>query len=208
MYGIDPYNIYRPCIGFGPSLKGGCAVTDEIINRQPSSKSSSLFFDVNIGHTVVPCNNFTNIEHYLNLKSVRKALHVSDTIANVTWTICGFSLNWLYPYNKSLIPLIYEEFGKNYENIRILVFSGDVDSCVPFIGTRKRIAELGFEPLDTYRKWVVEDDNKVEQIAGYTQSYKPSLTFATVRGAGHMVATDKSKEALELVSRFLQNKPL
>ena len=208
LYGIDPYNIYRPCIGFGPSLKGGCAVTDEIINHQPSSKSSSLFFDVNIGHTVVPCNNFTNIEHYLNLKSVRKALHVSDTIANVTWTICGFSLNWLYPYNKSLIPLIYEEFGKNYENIRILVFSGDVDSCVPFIGTRKRIAELGFEPLDTYRKWVVEDDNKVEQIAGYTQSYKPSLTFATVRGAGHMVATDKSKEALELVSRFLQNKSL
>ena len=118
-----------------------------------------------------------------------------------------FFIKLAISYNKSLIPLIYEEFGKNYENIRILVYSGDVDSCVPFIGTRKRIAELGFEPLDTYRKWVVEDDNKVEQL-WFTQSYKPSLTFATVRGAGHMVATDKSKEALELVSRFLQNKSL
>jgi carboxypeptidase C (cathepsin A) len=55
---------------------------------------------------------------------------------------------------------------------------------------------------------MVNDQNGLAQIAGYTQSYEPSITFATVRGAGHMVASDKPREALELFSRFVRNEPL
>lgn len=43
------------------------------------------------------------------------------------------------------------------------------------------------------------------QVAGFVAKFKPGLTFATVKGAGHMVPTSNPKEALELVSRFLSN---
>ena len=203
LYGIDPYNIYRPCDGPGPALHGGCAVAQSFMQGE-----SMPYAPRNSVETVVPCTDFSAIEHYLNQKDVRKALHVPNALANTTWAICGTSLRWEYPYNKSLIPKIYKEFGEKHKDIRILVFSGDVDSCVPFIGTRGGVRDLGFQTVGNYRKWMVNDQNGLAQIAGYTQSYEPSITFATVRGAGHMVASDKPREALELFSRFVRNEPL
>jgi serine carboxypeptidase-like clade 1 len=35
--------------------------------------------------------------------------------------------------------------------------------------------------------------------------FKPGLTFATVKGAGHMVPQTNPKEALDLISRFLDH---
>lgn len=45
------------------------------------------------------------------------------------------------------------------------------------------------------------------QVGGYTQEYEGGLTFATVRGAGHMVPTHQPGRALSLVSHFLSGTP-
>ena len=78
---------------------------------------------------------------------------------------------------------------------------------------------------------MVADSQNRMQIGGYTQSFvrhekildgdggvmstpaamaEPTiaLTFATVKGAGHMVASDKPTAALALFTRFLQGNPL
>ncbi|GAB1523144.1 hypothetical protein RhiTH_006274 [Rhizoctonia solani] len=52
------------------------------------------------------------------------------------------------------------------------------------------------------RNWIVES-----QVAGFTRSAN-GLTFATVDAAGHMVPYDKPKEALAMLSRWLEGKDL
>lgn len=47
----------------------------------------------------------------------------------------------------------------------------------------------------------------VLQVAGFVQDYE-GLSYATVMGAGHMVGQAKPEEALNLIDRFLRNKPL
>ena len=41
------------------------------------------------------------------------------------------------------------------------------------------------------------------QVAGFVQHYQ-GLSFATVKGAGHMVGQAKPAEALSLIDRFLR----
>ena len=47
----------------------------------------------------------------------------------------------------------------------------------------------------------------VLQVAGFVQDYE-GLSYATVKGAGHMVGQAKPEEALNLIDRFLRNKSL
>ncbi len=43
------------------------------------------------------------------------------------------------------------------------------------------------------------------QVAGYAAQLEPRLTFATVKGAGHMVPQTNPAEALALISAFLDD---
>lgn len=42
------------------------------------------------------------------------------------------------------------------------------------------------------------------QVAGFVQHYE-GLSFATVKGAGHMVGQAKPAEALSLIDRYLRS---
>ena len=68
--------------------------------------------------------------------------------------------------------------------LRILVFSGDVDGILPVVGTRRWVAGLGLRTLKAWRPWF----SKTGQVAGHVVEYDQSLTFASVRNAGHMVS--------------------
>jgi carboxypeptidase C (cathepsin A) len=75
--------------------------------------------------------------------------------------------------------------------MRVLVYSGDVDSCVPYLGTEACMDALNLPVVEPWRAWIVD-----EQVAGYVKvlggrTGGPSLTYATVKEAGHMVPTYK-----------------
>lgn len=61
-------------------------------------------------------------------------------------------------------------------------------------------------PNDDDVNWLVLIDGV--QVGGYVAGYKGGLTFATVRGAGHMVPSYQPKRALTLISSFLLGKQL
>jgi hypothetical protein len=115
--------------------------------------------------------------------------------------------------------------------VRILVYSGDVDSCVPYLGTEQCVRSLQLPIDEPWKSWTVVDAQNYTQIAGKVQTYADgALTFATVRvclcvcvrarsmsvrltlllcqGAGHMVPTNQPLPALELFTRFLAGQPL
>ena len=73
------------------------------------------------------------------------------------------------------------------------------------IGTQRWIDSLGLDVETPWRPWTVGTSSKV---AGYVTKFAKNFTFATVRDAGHMVPRYKGKEALAMITRWLQMKEI
>ncbi len=81
----------------------------------------------------------------------------------------------------------------------MLVYSGDHDLVIPFTATRTWVYGLGLPAKEPYSSWRIGD-----QVAGFRSSFSPDLSFATIKGGGHMVPQSNPREALELISRFIK----
>jgi serine carboxypeptidase-like clade 2 len=98
------------------------------------------------------------------------------------------------------------------ENIRIWVYSGDVDANVPITGTLAWISQMkedqGLPTVEPWREWWVPGLHKHEdQVGGMTWRIR-GMTFASIKGAGHMAPKDKRREGFTLVTSFLNGSPL
>jgi len=78
----------------------------------------------------------------------------------------------------------------------ILVYSGDTDSVVPYVDTELWISNLNLPIVEPWRAWWANGEWDY-QVAGYVQRYQ-GLTFATVKGAGHMVPQWKRSAAMTM----------
>lgn len=72
----------------------------------------------------------------------------------------------------------FEKFFAQAPEWRIIVFSGDVDSAVPFLGTQRWIECLGRKHLQPWQTWSHEGNY------GGTVDVYDGITFLTIRGAG------------------------
>ncbi|KAF7811510.1 putative serine carboxypeptidase-like 52 [Senna tora] len=106
-----------------------------------------------------------------------------------------------YTYDiESSFPFHVELSTKGY---RALVYSGDHDFEIPFCGTEAWTRSLNYSIVDEWRPWLFQS-----QIAGYTRLYSNGMTFATVKGAGHIALYQKPKECLALFERWISQNPL
>jgi hypothetical protein len=149
---------------------------------------------------IPPCIDSDNAIAYLNLDTVKQAIHVQPSI---TWEICSDILNYTNTVN-SVIP-IYQSLMNAGANI--LVYSGDTDGAVPYVGTYAWISSLNltvagrnWEPW-TYTAW------DGDQVAGFVTEYA-GITFTTIRGSGHMVPQFRPQAAFYMFQRFVQGLPL
>jgi len=139
-----------------------------------------------------PCEDeYTSL--YLNRADVQRAIHANIPYA---WHDCSSRVNYAYSdVEKSVLPL-YQDFFKN-TNLRILIYSGDVDAIVPYSGTREWVYKLNRPIVDPWKPYYIG-----KQVGGYFTVYK-GLTFATVRGAGHMVPGTQPQRGFEMFRHFL-----
>ncbi|KAL0926149.1 hypothetical protein M5K25_004543 [Dendrobium thyrsiflorum] len=114
------------------------------------------------------------------------------------WQRCN-NLDYLYDIPSSL-PYQLNLLKRGY---RALVYSGDHDMMVPFVGTKLWIKSLNLTVLDPWRSWSVDN-----QVAGYTVLYSNDLTFATVKGAGHTAAEWRPQQCFTMFDRWSSKKPL
>ena len=91
--------------------------------------------------------------------------------------------------------------------LRVWIFSGDVDGIVPTSGSRTWVEGLKLKEPEHWRAWLLPDGAFGPQVGGYVTTYQ-GLTFATVRGAGHMVPYTQPARAAHLFEAFLNNAPL
>jgi serine carboxypeptidase-like clade 2 len=127
-----------------------------------------------------PCvDDFVNA--YLNRPDVRQALHVRSDAG--PWSVCTDEIDYsVDDVLSSMLPLYPRLIAAG---LRVWVFSGDVDGIVPTSGSRAWVEGLRLKELEHWRPWLVPDGALGPQVGGYVVGYQ-GLTFATVRGAGHM----------------------
>ncbi|XP_057527560.1 serine carboxypeptidase-like 42 isoform X7 [Amaranthus tricolor] len=143
--------------------------------------------------------------YYFNLPEVQKALHANRTQLPYSWSMCSDVLNYSKTDVKvNMLPLLKKIIQNG---IPVWIYSGDQDSVVPLIGTRRMIRQLAqdlnFTVSVPYGAWFHKG-----QVGGSAIQYGNLLTFATVRGAGHTVPYSQPERALHLFNSFVRGKML
>lgn len=85
---------------------------------------------------------------------------------------------------------------------RSLIFSGDHDMAIPYLGTQAWIISLNYSVIEDKRPWMINN-----QLAGYTTTYANKMTFATIKGGGH-TAEYKPDESFIMFQRWINGQSL
>ncbi|XP_011008261.1 PREDICTED: serine carboxypeptidase-like 40 [Populus euphratica] len=152
-------------------------------------KTSLMNFD--------PCSDYY-VYAYLNRPDVQEAMHANVTKLTYDWEPCS-DFDWVDSAS-TILPLV-KELMEN--GLRVWLFSGDTDGRVPFTSTQYAINKMKLPIKTEWYPWFHGGE-----VGGYVQVYKGDLTFATVRGAGHMVPSIQPVRASALISHFLAGTPL
>ena len=143
------------------------------------------------------------VDMYLNRADVREALHVRPDAG--IWSVCTDEIDYsVDDLLSSMLPLYPKLIAAG---LRIWIFSGDIDGIVPTSGSRAWVEGLRLKELEHWRPWLVKDGALGPQVGGYVTRYE-GLTFATVRGAGHMVPYTQPLRAAHLFKAFIDSAPL
>lgn len=131
---------------------------------------------------------------------MQEAIH-ADTHLGYSWSTCSPRVNYSRAdLLSSMIP-VYENLATH--DVRMLVYSGDQDGIVATPGTRLWLSHLNFTITEPWRPYTVNG-----QVGGYVTAYENNLTFATVRGAGHMVPYTQQSRAYHMFANFIAGNPL
>lgn len=205
---IDVYNIYYPCAS-------NLDANSSHILRDPAHPNFPWFAPPSIVDKAValkqgPQACFVDndpVTKYLNKAVVKAAIHISPN-AKGEWRVCGPRVGGGYDFNydsteKDETKDVYPELIRN--SLRVMIFNGDVDLCVPYNGNAHWTSVFGevLGVVEEWRPWLVD-----KQVAGYVTTYKSNFTFATVKGAGHMVPEFQPAAGKALAQRFIANTPL
>ncbi|KAJ0078347.1 hypothetical protein Patl1_37350 [Pistacia atlantica] len=142
----------------------------------------------------------------LMIQTVQKALNVREgTIKE--WERCNSSFSSTYVHD-IITSIDYQRNLTRITTYRALIYSGDHDMVIPYVGTQEWIESLGLSLSNDWEPWFVDG-----QTAGYNLMYslkKYSLTYVTVkaRGAGHTAPEYRPKECLAMIHRWFAYYPL
>ncbi|OEL20582.1 Serine carboxypeptidase-like 34, partial [Dichanthelium oligosanthes] len=130
-----------------------------------------------------------------------KALHANATgRIPYRWAPCNRNLSESWQDSPaSTLPVIKRMVDAG---LRVWVYSGDTDARVSVTSTRYALRKLRLPTVRQWREWYTSD-----QVGGYTVA-DDGLTFATVRGAGHMVPRFTPVQARQLFAHFLAGEEL
>lgn len=134
---------------------------------------------------------------WLNNDGVREALHIQKGSIG-EWVRCSKLL-----YTKTITESFQYHVNLSKKGFRSLIYNGDHDMLVPFLGTQAWIRSLNYSIVDDWRSWVVQG-----QVAGYTRTYSNGMTFATVKGGGHTAPEYKPIECYAMFERWISHQPL
>ncbi|EOA30599.1 hypothetical protein CARUB_v10013730mg [Capsella rubella] len=135
--------------------------------------------------------------YWANDERVQKSLFVKKGSIG-EWVRCYLDI----PYTRDIKSSVPYHMNNSIDGYPSLIYSGDHDMVVPFLGTQAWIRSLNYSLIDDWRPWMIGD-----QIAGYTRTYANKMTLATIKGGGH-TAEYKPEESYIMFQRWISGQPL
>ena len=137
------------------------------------------------------------------MESTQKSLGVPG---HINWQSCNFTVNAAFAndWMRSFAYTIPNLLGLG---VRVLIYDGDMDFVVNWIGDKAWTLALDWEGKEGFNNLTDQPFNGSDgKIAWYTRSLS-GFTFMRFANAGHMVPLDKPENALDMLNRFLDNRP-
>jgi cathepsin A (carboxypeptidase C) len=196
--GINPYNIYDDCHHLDQNS------TDKRFSNTPYYNDLNIRFGVDFDDME---DNYEYYESrpkcisdgyakYINSIEVRNAIHIPERVEK--WVKCkGVGEKFNYTRQRDSMKSDFHELINQYKIFPFIVYNGDLDLVCDFLGDQQFVDGLGLTLKQKYKPW---SHNGV--TAGFVKRFD-GLTFMTVRGAGHMVPTDKPEPALKIIKELL-----
>ncbi|KAB1212105.1 Serine carboxypeptidase-like 18 [Morella rubra] len=141
--------------------------------------------------------------NWANNRGVQEALGVREG-TKTFFQYCNTTLS--SAYTQIVTNVVGYHRNLTNSNLRLLIYSGDHDMQIPNIGTQEWIKSLNLSMEESWRVWSVEG-----QTAGYTKKLineNFNLTYATVKGGGHLAAETNFKECGAMIDRWMAYFPL
>ncbi|KAG0229474.1 hypothetical protein BGW42_001564 [Actinomortierella wolfii] len=171
--------------------------------QRPYLSSGRSFYDIRTFCETTTANCYRaidNAEAFLNKPEVQSELGVSPQKFKIfngdIYNAIYYNGDYMLPYHILLPPLL--ENG-----IRVLLYAGDADFIVNWIGIKEFAHSLPWSGQRSFHKapnekWIVNGTH-----AGDFRT-SGALTFLRIHGAGHYVPYDKPVEALEMFRMWLK----
>lgn len=138
-------------------------------------------------------------DEWIRRADVRKALHLESNGPEAS----SFDYASTGPASITLYPELASK-------LRIMIFNGDADACVPYNGNEEWIGMLEEQGiLKQSKAWTPWYTSNRRTPAGYLTKYSvkgsdKDFSFRTIRLAGHMVPQFQPEAALVMLTEFIQ----
>ncbi|CAI5454236.1 unnamed protein product [Caenorhabditis angaria] len=200
---FDPYNLYQQCwtiptvqnvTGYGETWTG--------INYESSDPFGGY-----------ACYMDNAMETYLNLPTVRKALNIPDSVEY--FFVNNLIINAYNQQINSATDNFNYVIQNTPQNFNILLYSGDVDTMVNWLGAEMYTSDaltgaLGLTRTQERTSWIYQVDPIYYQtLGGYQtkyQSQKTKFDVLTVKGSGHLVPLDRPQQSLQMIYNFIKQR--
>jgi hypothetical protein len=104
-----------------------------------------------------PCGEAVGMTAWLNVPAVQAAMHVSIAHRPDGKWSPSTGLNFTHTQ-----PTLLHMYPRLIEKLRILLFSGDVDECVPYNGAEQWTRGFGYAEAEHWHPWLLDST-----VAGY-----------------------------------------
>ncbi|KAG8080579.1 hypothetical protein GUJ93_ZPchr0007g5822 [Zizania palustris] len=142
------------------------------------------------------CYDFSNMEKFLELKSVKESLGVG----NIEFVSCSptvyeaMLLDWMRNLEVGIPELLEND-------IKVLIYAGEYDLICNWLGNSRWVDSMEWSGKEAFVSSSEKPFTVDGKQAGVLKSYGP-LSFLKVHDAGHMVPMDQPKAALEMLKRW------
>lgn len=179
---INLYNVYGECISGSEEHRYGALHSKAPRARRPEVAGPDACIDSILGSA------------YINSPEVIEAIHVKKQ--SFDWEVCG---NQMTSYTSTRPNLPRDTYPFLIANIRVTIYNGDWDACVPYTDNEAWTEGMGLAVKSPWHPWTYKNG----QVAGYATSYENDFTFVTVKGGRHEVPETAPEAGLELFRRIV-----
>ncbi|RDX81940.1 Serine carboxypeptidase-like 48 [Mucuna pruriens] len=184
----------------GETCTSSLYVCNGIFNRILSIAGDVNYYDIRKKCVGDLCYDFSNMEEFLNKKTVRDALGVGDLdfVSCSSTVYSAMMQDWMRNLEVG-IPTLLEE------GIKVLVYAGEEDLICNWLGNSRWVHAMKWSGQKEFGASRTVPFLVDSAEAGVLKSHGP-LAFLKVYEAGHMVPMDQPKAALEMLRSWMQGK--